>query len=160
MSVWWWIVTVFSKLFSKDLIHELSKSRWVMWTWSLERMGKRLVQSSPSKTNNLISFNNMLNIGWGVRGLTQIFVRERRVDHLVTWQLLPGTLVSRPSGLLTGGNWQKWKRVFLTCPCHKIHRDEAVGLKSCKNTWKITMFVKMWNLGQYRENLIFLSITA
>ena len=56
---------------------------------------------------------------------------------------------------LTGGNWQKWKRVFLTCPCHKIYRDEAVGLKSCKNTWKITIFMKMWNLGQYRENLIF-----
>ena len=56
---------------------------------------------------------------------------------------------------LTGGNWQKWKRVFLTCPCHEIYRDEAVGLKSCKNTWKITIFVKMWNLGQNRENLIF-----
>ena len=56
---------------------------------------------------------------------------------------------------LTGGNWQKWKRVFLTCPCHKIYRDEAVGLKSCKNTWKITKSVKMGNLGQYHENLIF-----
>ena len=61
----------------------------------------------------------------------------------------------RDSWLLTGGNWQKWKRVFLTCPCHKIYRDEAVGLKSCKYTWKITKFVKMGNLGQYRENLIF-----
>ena len=48
---------------------------------------------------------------------------------------------------LTGGNWQKWKRVFLTCPCHEIYRDEAVGLKGCKNTWKIMIFVKMWNLG-------------
>ena len=56
---------------------------------------------------------------------------------------------------LTGGNWQKWKRVFLICPCHEIYRHEAVGLKSCKNTWKITIFVKMWNLGQYCENLIF-----
>ena len=56
---------------------------------------------------------------------------------------------------LTAHNWQKWKRVFLTCPCHKIYRDEAVGLKNCKNTWKTTLFVKMWNLGQYRENLIF-----
>ena len=56
---------------------------------------------------------------------------------------------------LTAHNWQKWKRVLLTCPCRKIYRDEAVGLKSCKNTWKITIFVKMWNLGQYRENLIF-----
>ena len=58
-------------------------------------------------------------------------------------------------GALMGGNWQKWKRVFLTCPFHKIYRDEAVGLKSCKYTWKITKFVKMGNLGQYRENLIF-----
>ena len=56
---------------------------------------------------------------------------------------------------LTAHNWQKWKRVFLTCPCHKFFRNEAVGQKSCKNTWKITIFVKMWNLGQYRENLIF-----
>ena len=56
---------------------------------------------------------------------------------------------------LTGGNWQKWKRVFLTCPFQKIYRDEAVGLKSCKYTWKITKFVKMWNLVQYPENLIF-----
>ena len=33
---------------------------------------------------------------------------------------------------LTAHNWQKWKRVFPTCPCHKIHRDEAAGLKRCK----------------------------
>ena len=51
-------------------------------------------------------------------------------------------------------NRQKWKRVFLTCPCHEIQRDEAVGLKSCKYTWKITIYVNMWNLGQFRENLI------
>ena len=44
---------------------------------------------------------------------------------------------------LKAHNWQKWKRVFLTCPCHEIYRDEAVGLKSCKYTWKITIFVKM-----------------
>ena len=70
------------------------------------------------------------------------------------------TQIFQHESFLTGGNWQKWKRVFLTCHCHKIYKDEAVGLKSCKNTWKITIFVKMWNLGQYRENLIFLSITA
>ena len=51
---------------------------------------------------------------------------------------------------LTGGNWQKWKWVFLTCPCHEIYRDEAVGLKSCKNTWKLRKceiwgnIVKIW----------------
>ena len=48
---------------------------------------------------------------------------------------------------LTAPNWQKWKRVFLTCLCHEIHRVEAVDLKSCKYTWKITIHVKMRNLG-------------
>ena len=56
---------------------------------------------------------------------------------------------------LMAHNWQKWKRVFLTCLCHKIYRDEAVGLKICKYSWKNLIFVKMWNLGQYHENLIF-----
>ena len=55
--------------------------------------------------------------------------------------------------LLTAHNWQKWKRVFLACPCHKIYRGEAVCLKSCKYTWKIRFmwicgiwgnFVKIW----------------
>ena len=35
---------------------------------------------------------------------------------------------------LNGWQLAKMKRVFLTCPCHEIYRDEAVGLKSCKNT--------------------------
>ena len=60
-----------------------------------------------------------------------------------------------PLSWLTAHNWQKWKRVFLTCPCHEIYRDEAVGLKSCKYTLKNTIYVNMWNLGQFRENLIF-----
>ena len=28
--------------------------------------------------------------------------------------------------VLTAHNWQNWKRVFLTCPCDEIYRDEAV----------------------------------
>ena len=56
---------------------------------------------------------------------------------------------------LTAHNLQNWKRLFPTCPCHKIYRGEADSLKSCKYTWKSTIFEKMWNLGQYRENLIF-----
>ena len=56
---------------------------------------------------------------------------------------------------LTAHNWQKWKRVFLTCPCHEIYRYEAVGLKSCKCTWQTTIHINMWNFGQFRENLIF-----
>ena len=32
---------------------------------------------------------------------------------------------------------------FLTCPCHKIHREEAVGRKSSNYTLKIVIFVNM-----------------
>ena len=56
---------------------------------------------------------------------------------------------------LMAHNWQKWKRVFLTCPCHEIYRDEAVGLKSYNYTLKVTIFVNTWNLKQFLENLIF-----
>ena len=44
---------------------------------------------------------------------------------------------------LTAHNWQKWKRVFLTCPCHDIYRVEAVGLKSSNYTLKIVIFANM-----------------
>ena len=61
---------------------------------------------------------------------------------------------------LTTHNWQKCERAFLTCPCHEIYRDEAVGLKSCKYTLKITIYVNMWNLEQFRKKKNILSITA
>ena len=70
------------------------------------------------------------------------------------WSVLFANKITNTQ-LLTAHNWQKWKRVFLTCPGHKIYRDEAVVLKNYKYTWKITIFVKMWNLGQYRKNFIF-----
>ena len=56
---------------------------------------------------------------------------------------------------LTAHNWQKWKSRFLTCLCCKIYRVEAVSLKNSNYTLKIMIFVNMWNLGQFCENLIF-----
>ena len=56
--------------------------------------------------------------------------------------------------MLTAHNWQKWKRVFLKCPCHKIYRVEVVGLQRCNYTWKSMIFANMWNLGQFREKFI------
>ena len=38
-------------------------------------------------------------------------------------------IISRQNFWLTAHNWQKWKKVFLTCPCNEIYRVEAVGLK-------------------------------
>ena len=58
---------------------------------------------------------------------------------------------------LMAHNWKKWKRVFLTCPCHEIYREEAVGLKSGKYTWNITIVVKF---GAISWKFDILSITA
>ena len=58
---------------------------------------------------------------------------------------------------LTAHNWQKWKRVFLSCPCNKMYRVEAVGLKSSNYTWKIMIFAIMSNLRQFREKWYFVN---
>ena len=50
---------------------------------------------------------------------------------------------------LTAHNWQKWTSIFLTCPCYKIYRVEAVDLKSSNYSLKIMIFVNMWNLGNF-----------
>ena len=55
----------------------------------------------------------------------------------------------RHTKALTAHNWQKWKSTFLTCHCHEIYSEEAVGLKSSNYTLKIIIFVNMWNLGQF-----------
>ena len=63
--------------------------------------------------------------------------------------------VNTPHFHINGSQLAKMKRVFLTCPCHEIYKDEVVGLKSCKYTLKITIVVNIWNLGEFCENLIF-----
>ena len=70
-------------------------------------------------------------------------------DTLHHWMLLAFTI---NKGLTTGKNEKEYS---WHVPAIKFIGMEAVGLKSCKYTLKITIFVKMWNLGQYRENLIF-----
>ena len=131
-------------------------------TWSYLIIGLIFLVGKKGRLGNKIMFNVLLVYGFPFTKLpTRISFRPYKYIGKVILRYI-SSYVHRYGYLstLTGGNWQKWKRVFLTCHCHEIYRDEAVGLKSCKNTWKITIFVKMWNLGQYRENLIFLSITA
>ena len=41
---------------------------------------------------------------------------------------------------------------FFTCPCHKIYRVEALGLSLRNQLLKITIFVSMWNLGNFQKN--------
>ena len=48
---------------------------------------------------------------------------------------------------LTAHNWQKWKRTFLTCPRHKISREEAVGVKSANYTFKLNNFCEYVKFG-------------
>ena len=63
--------------------------------------------------------------------------------------------------ILMAHNWQKWKSRFLHC--RQIYRVEAVVLKMSNYTFKITIFMSIWNLGPLRWKLIFsqsFSITA
>ena len=77
--------------------------------------------------------------------------------------LLNSNFVQIPRGYvpwLTDHNWQKWKRVFLTCLCHKMFRVEAVGLKSSNYTWKIMIFGEHVKFGAISWKIDILSITA
>ena len=58
---------------------------------------------------------------------------------------------------LTAHICQKLKSRFLTCSCYEIWRIEAVGRSIFNYTSKFTIFVKMWNFGQFCENLICLN---
>ena len=63
-------------------------------------------------------------LAFGKRVLKNTFGR-RVLEHLICRSLYYwGKWI-----VLTAHNWQKWKRVFLTCPWYKTYRDEAVGLK-------------------------------
>ena len=48
----------------------------------------------------------------------------------------------------------KMKSRFLTCPCHKIYRVEAVDLSLFNYTLKLPISANMLNLGKFHENLI------
>ena len=59
---------------------------------------------------------------------------------------------------LTAHNWQKWKRVFLTCPCHKIYRDE--GSKKLQKYLKNYDICENVEFGAISWKCDILSITA
>ena len=58
---------------------------------------------------------------------------------------------------LTAHNWQKY---IPKMSLPKNSRVQAAGLKKSKYTFKITIFVSMWNLGQFQEKTDILSITT
>ena len=62
--------------------------------------------------------------------------------------------------MLTAHNWQKWKNRFLTCPCHKIYREEAVGLKKFQLYFKNYNFYQYVKFGAISRKFDILSITA
>ena len=57
-------------------------------------------------------------------------------------------------------NWQKWKRVLLTCPCHEIYRDEAVGSKKLQTYFKNYDFCEYLKFRAISLKFNILSITA
>ena len=58
-------------------------------------------------------------------------------------------------------NWQKWKKgTYPTCPCYKIYRVEAVGLKNSSYTFKKYDYGENVKFGAILGKLDILSITA
>ena len=133
------------------LLVSWAKSRG--WTWILH---------TSTQFVTTMATCGMFDKGWKVHTKDYtIFYLHNNIHTVIIWyQLILHNLLDvssrescKPS--LTAHNWQKWKSIFLTCPCHEIYRVEAVGLKNSNYTLKIKIFVNMWNLGQFRENLIF-----
>ena len=58
---------------------------------------------------------------------------------------------------LTAHNWQNWKSRFPSSPCHKIYREEVVGIKSSNYTLNIAIFVNCEIWGNFLKNLYFVN---
>ena len=65
----------------------------------------------------------------------------------------PSWLCQRKCVDINDSQLAKMEKKIPTCLCHKIHRVEAVGLSLFNYILKITIFVNMWNVGLFRENL-------
>ena len=77
------------------------------------------------------------------------------VDIESSWTLAKGHFQAYYNWSWFNGSLLAKLKVFLSCYRHEINMVEAVGLKHYNYTWQITIFVKMWNLGQFHEKLIY-----
>ena len=82
----------------------------------------------PESFLNLALFASLLPLFY-INLKSQLLVHGLKNDISFCSGILP-VCISITKNILTAHNWQKWKKVFLTCLCHKIYRVEAVGLKS------------------------------
>ena len=132
-------------------------------SWSFVRVSTRqLAVGSVSKgISSILNFHESINWYWRDSNSQPIAPKASGVSIELTWLLMKSRMkcyVTREQSAsvsFTVHNKQNSKRRFLTCPCHKIYREEAVSLTHSNFTLKITIFVNMGNLGQFRENLIF-----
>ena len=111
-----------------DLDGDLCLESWVFTTFY--NTSPRLIIYLPESDGNMLKMKRLFtsNPGHPIARFTlglRTWSRALAVYRQKHWALLHSDTNLYQ---LTGGNWQKWKRVFLTCPCHKFYRDEAVGL--------------------------------
>ena len=104
-----------------------------------------LANTRPWKLSGNTDKEHMMVFGFLCQNLFRVAnnklrCRDNEIDKSI--DLWSSCIQARING------WQlaKWKRVFLTCPCHEIYSDEAVGLKSCKILEKYDI-CEMWKLG-------------
>ena len=62
--------------------------------------------------------------------------QENIMWRMFIWDARWRYTLNRLALMLKAHNWQKWKSTLLTCHCHEIYREEAVGLKSSNYTKK------------------------
>ena len=72
--------------------------------------------------------SSVVSYGWSC--LPNFFTPELLMDQTLSF-LLPFVAFFI---LLAAHNWQTQTRIFFTCPCNEIYREEAVGLKSSNYT--------------------------
>ena len=113
---------------------------------SFQNSGGKVVFSGPPLAPTGVK------VPWSLKCLKRTFVATCLIyEHMCSDHILKNLKFLQ----LTAHNCQKWKRVFLTCPCHEIYRVEAVGLKSSNNALKIVIFAKKWNFGAISLKLLF-----
>ena len=143
---------------------------WTIWSNSLSSMCSRsIIWIHTAPGSYLLYASGALCIqicSWSIFDLeyySRLFMLQEHAPGAYACSIIQGQNLKEACVhehiykpiILTAHNCQKWKSVFPTCPCHRIYRVEAVCLSIANYALKITTSVNMWDLGQFRENLLF-----
>ena len=162
-KLWWSIMSTFSLLSSEFICISHQESHWInVWNWEnnkksmlLERRGKeRAKVTARGMLGNRRVKNGIMCLILSTKDL-----EERKVS--LSKELISANDIGTYLYFTNGSQLAKMKKsTFLTCPCHKIYRVEAVGLKSFNYTLKNYYFCENMKFGAISWIFDILSITV